>query len=304
MSSPLRRALDSDVAASLFASPATMLAAVATVVLIAVAVLAPYVAPHHPMNLASLDLLNAERPPAWSTGGDSQFILGTDNQGRDVLSAIIYGLRTSLLVGIASIVLAAAIGVALGLTAGYVGGWVDAFIMRVADVQLTFPAVLIALLVSGVVRTIVPDAKSGSTALIVLVLAIGLAGWVQFARTIRGLTLVEKQKEYVQAAKIIGQPATFIAVRHILPNTMGPVSVIATINLALAILTEATLSFLGTGVPPTEPSLGSLIRLGNEFMFSGLWWVVVFPSLTLVILVLAANMLGDWLRDALNPKLR
>jgi peptide/nickel transport system permease protein len=300
----IKRALDSDLAASFRSSHVTMAAAAISVLLIASAALAPWIAPQNPFDLASLDLLNAELPPAWIEGSEPGFLLGTDNQGRDVLSAILYGLRISLVVGVASVVAAMILGVSLGLTAGMAGGWVDALIMRIADIKLSFPAILIALLINGMVRIAFPDARSGAIAIFVLVTAIGLSGWVQYARTIRGLAMVEKEKEYVQAARTIGQGSLFIAVRHILPNTFGPISVIATINLALAILTEATLSFLGAGVPPTEPSLGTLIRMGNEFMFSGLWWVAVFPSITLVLLVLSANLLGDWLRDALNPKLR
>jgi peptide/nickel transport system permease protein len=300
----IKRALDSDFAASFRSSRVTMAAAVISMLLIAAAALAPWIAPQNPFDLASLDLLNAELPPAWIKGSEPGFLLGTDNQGRDVLSAILYGLRISLVVGVASVVAAMIVGVSLGLTAGMAGGWVDALIMRIADIKLSFPAILIALLINGMVRVAFPNARSGAIAIFVLVTAIGLSGWVQYARTIRGLAMVEKEKEYVQAARTIGQGPLFIAVRHILPNTFGPISVIATINLALAILTEATLSFLGAGVPPTEPSLGTLIRMGNEFMFSGLWWVAVFPSITLVLLVLSANLLGDWLRDALNPKLR
>jgi peptide/nickel transport system permease protein len=300
----LRRGLDSDLAASFRSSPVTIAAALVTLLLVLAAALAPWIAPQNPLDLAALDLLNAEIPPAWVDGGEKRFLLGTDNQGRDVLSAILYGLRISLVVGAASVVVAMTLGVTLGLTAGFVGGWVDGLIMRIADIKLSFPAILIALLINGMVRAAFPGARSGGLAMFVLVTAIGLSGWVQYARTIRGLAMVEKEKEYVQAARTIGQGSVFIAVQHILPNTFGPISVIATINLALAVLTEATLSFLGAGVPPTEPSLGTLIRMGNEFMFSGLWWVAVFPSLTLVLLVLAANLLGDWLRDALNPKLR
>ena len=298
------RVLHSDLALDFQSSPATVLAAFVTVLLIAAAVTAPWIAPHHPFDLASLDLLNAELPPAWLPEGSWSFVLGTDNQGRDVLSSILYGLRTSLLVGFASVAFATLLGVSLGLTAGYIRGWVDPLIMRIADVQLSFPAILIALLISGVARTAMPQSRSGALALAVLVISITLANWVQYARIIRALTMIESEKDYVLAARIFGQKPIFIAVRHILPNAMGPVTVVATINLALAILTEATLSFLGVGTPPTEPSLGSLIRAGNEFMFSGSWWVVVFPSLTLVVLILAVNLLGDWLRDALNPRLR
>ena len=300
----IRRAIQNEFVASLLSSPSTMLASAVVLFLIGAAVCAPWIAPQNPFDLAALDLLNAELPPVWAQGGDPRFLLGTDNQGRDVLSAILYGLRLSLMVGVASVLVALALGTSFGLTAGIRGGWVDGLIMRIADIKLSFPAILIALLINGIVRVSFPESRSGAIAIGVLIAAIGLSGWVQYARVIRGLTMVEKHKEYVQAARAMGQRSLFIATRHILPNTFAAISVIATINLALAILTEATLSFLGAGVPPTQPSLGTLIRMGNEFMFSGVWWVVVFPSITLVLLVLSANLLGDWLRDALNPKLR
>lgn len=298
------RTLDSDLAFNFLSSPGAIVAAFTAALLVATAATAAWISPHHPLDLASLDLLNAELPPAWLPQGSWTFALGTDNQGRDVLSSILYGLRTSLLVGIASIAFAIVVGVSLGLASGFLRGWVDSVIMRIADVQLSFPAILIALLISGVARTALPQSRSGALALAVLILSIGLANWVQYARITRALTMVESEKDYVLAARTIGQTPVFIAVRHILPNALGPVTVVATINLALAILTEATLSFLGAGMPPTEPSLGSLIRTGNEFMFAGLWWVVLFPSLTLAVLILSVNVLGDWLRDALNPKLR
>ena len=236
--------------------------------------------------------------------GDARFLLGTDDQGRDVWSTILFGARISLVVGFASVIFSLGLGVGLGLVSGYVGGRLDAFIMRVADVQLSFPAILIALLVDGVARSVLPRDHHDELAFYVLIFAIGISGWVQYARTVRGSTLVEKNKEYVQAARVIGIRRGTILLRHILPNVMGPVLVIATIHLAIAIITEATLSFLGVGVPPTTPSLGTLIRVGNDFLFSGEWWITIFPGLALVVLVLAVNLLGDWLRDALNPKLR
>jgi len=253
---------------------------------------------------ASLDLNNAFSPPAWTEKGVPSFPLGTDDQGRDVLSTIMHGARISLGVGAAAVLFALVFGVSLGLISGYLGGRIDAFIMRVADIQLSFPAILIALLVDGVARVAVPSDSHDEIAIPVLILAIGVSGWVQYARTVRGSTLVEKNKEYVQAARVIGRPPLAIMLRHVLPNVMGPVLVIATIHIATAIITEATLSFLGVGVPPTRPSLGTLIRIGNEFMLSGEWWITVFPGIALVTLVLAVNLLGDWLRDALNPKLR
>ncbi len=215
-----------------------------------------------------------------------------------------FGARISLVVGLGSVALAMVLGVSLGLVAGYAGGRLDAFIMRVADVQLSFPAILIALLIDGVARAVLPREAHSSTVLPVLILAIGMSNWVQYARTVRGSTMVEKGKEYVQAARVIGRSPLQIMARHLLPNVMGPVLVIATINIASAILTEAALSFLGVGMPVTEPSLGTLIRVGNDFLFSGEWWITIFPGAALVIMVLSINLLGDWLRDALNPKLR
>jgi len=300
----LARALDSDLWHSFKSSPVTVIAAVVTVVLIAAALLAPVIAPHNPFDLASLDIMAANLPPVWQAEGEAAYPLGTDDQGRDVLSAILYGARISLLVGFASVVFAVVLGVSLGLISGYAGGRIDAVIMRIADVQLSFPAILIALLIDGVARGVLPRDLHDELALYVLVFAIGVSGWVQYARTVRGAAMVEKRKEYVQAARLIGIRPLTILRRHILPNVMGPVLVIATIHLAIAIITEATLSFLGVGVPPTTPSLGTLIRIGNDYLFSGMWWISIFPGVVLVALVLAVNLLGDWLRDALNPKLR
>ena len=297
-------AWDSDIAASFRSSPVTIFAAVLLAICLISAIFAPWLAPHNPFDLKTLNLLDALTPPAWIEGGKPTFLLGTDDQGRDLLSAIMYGSRVSLLVGIVSVIFAMLIGVSLGLLAGYAGGKTEAFIMRVADVQLSFPAILIALLISGVARAAFPGHAQDTLAIVVLIIAIAAANWVQYARTVRGSTLVEKNKEYVQAARVIGIHPLAIMFKHVLPNAMGPVLVIATINIATAIITEATLSFLGVGVPPTEPSLGTLIRVGNDFMFSGEWWVTVFPGAMLVVMVLSVNLLGDWLRDALNPKLR
>jgi peptide/nickel transport system permease protein len=268
------------------------------------ALFAPWIAPHNPFDLKTLNLLDALSPPVGMSGARPGHVLGTDDQGRDVLSAIMFGTRISLLVGLAAVALAIVLGVSLGLIAGYAGGKLDAFIMRVADVQLSFPAILIALLIDGVARAMLPRDAHHNVALLVLILAIGAANWVQYARTVRGSTMVEKSKEYVQAARVIGISPLGIMRRHLLPNVLGPVLVLATINIATAIITEATLSFLGVGVPPTQPSLGTLIRVGNDFLFSGEWWIAVFPGAALVIMVLAINLLGDWMRDALNPKLR
>lgn len=261
-------------------------------------------APQNPFDSATLSLGDAFSPPAWTEKGHAKYVLGTDDQGRDVLSAILYGARISIGVGLAAVCLAALLGITLGLAAGYIGGRLDAFIMRVADIQLSFPAILIALLIDGLARAALPHETHDRVAIPVLILAIGLSGWVQYARTVRGSTLVERNKEYVQAARVIGRHPLAIMLRHVLPNALGPVLVIATIHVATAIITEATLSFLGVGVPPTEPSLGTLIRVGNDFLFSGEWWITVFPGAALVVLVLSVNLLGDWLRDALNPKLR
>jgi peptide/nickel transport system permease protein len=304
MRSVLARFWGHDLTWSFRNSPITMLAALMTLVCVGSAVLAPWLSPHNPSDLAALNLNDAFTPPAWTEAGRSAYFLGTDDQGRDVLSTIMHGARISLGVGLASVLFALTLGVTLGLLSGYFGGRLDAFIMRVADVQLSFPAILIALLVDGVARVALPSAMHDEIAIPVLILSIGVSGWVHYARTVRGSTLVEKNKEYVQAARVIGRHPLAIMLRHVLPNVMGPVLVIATIHIATAIITEATLSFLGVGVPPTRPSLGTLIRVGNDFLFSGEWWITVFPGIALVVLVLSVNLLGDWLRDALNPKLR
>jgi peptide/nickel transport system permease protein len=284
-------------------SPVAMAAAAIAVVCLFCALFADLVAPHNPFDLASLDLADARLPPAWSDDGRMRYLLGTDDQGRDILSALMYGARISLIVGLASVLLSMLVGVALGLLSGFAGGRVDAFIMRVCDVMLSFPALLVALLIDGVGRALFPNAHD-TLAFAVLVLAISLTGWVQYARTVRGSTLVERGKEYVQAARVIGVPPLRIMFRHVLPNVTGPVLVLATIQVAAAILIEATLSYLGVGVPPTQPSLGTLIRTGSDFLFSGEWWITVFPGVMLVLIALSVNLLVDWLRDALNPRLR
>lgn len=299
-----RRAADSDVWWSFKSSILTVVAAGATLLIIAIAFLSPILAPHTPFDPATLSLSDGLKPPVFSADGDWTFPLGTDDQGRDVLSSIMYGTRLSLLVGFASVIVAMVLGITLGLLSGYLGGMVDAVIMRVADVQLTFPAILVALLIDGIVRGLISVQRHDEIAVFVIVGAIGLSFWVQYARTVRGSVMVEKSKEYVQAARVIGLSPLLIMVRHVLPNVTGPVLVIATLNLGLAIISEATLSFLGVGLPSTQPSLGTLIRLGNEVLQSGEWWITVFPGFTLAALVLAVNLLGDWLRDALNPKLR
>ena len=300
----LRRAWEHDLAWSFRHSPVTLVAALLTLICVGGALFAPWIAPHNPFDSATLNLSDGFTPPAWTEKGQAQYLLGTDDQGRDVLSTILYGARISLGVGLASVLFSLVLGVSLGLLAGYLGGRLDAFIMRIADIQLSFPAILIALLIDGVARVALPRELHDELAIYVLVLAIGVSGWVQYARTVRGSTLVEKGKEYVQAARVIGRHPLAIMLRHVLPNVTGPVLVIGTIHIATAIITEATLSFLGVGVPPTQPSLGTLIRVGNDFLISGEWWITLFPGLALVVLVLSVNLLGDWLRDALNPKLR
>jgi peptide/nickel transport system permease protein len=298
------RFLDSDVWASFKRSKLSMVAGFVTLLFFVLAIVAGLVAPQDPFDPAQLELMNSRLPPIWEAEGQMPYLLGTDEQGRDILSAILYGLRISLLVGFMGVAFSATLGIGLGLLAGYLGGTVDGIIMRVADVQLTFPAILIALLVDGIAKAVFGGRLDPMTTLSVLVFSIGLSFWVQYARTVRGSVMVEKNKDYIAAARLIGLPAPVIMLRHVLPNVLGPVLVIATINLALAIITEATLSFLGSGMPETMPSLGTLIRIGNNYLFSGEWWIVAFPGIALAVLVLAINLLGDWLRDALNPRLR
>ncbi|MEL6575232.1 MAG: ABC transporter permease [Pseudomonadota bacterium] len=303
--SAIARAWDSDLAHSFRSSPITVIAAIMVVILAGGAVLAPLIAPYNPFDPSTLNLMDgfsAPMEPNAFTG--NVFWLGTDDQGRDVFSAILYGLRISLFVGVAAVLLAMVIGITLGLLAGYLGGWLETIIMRLADVQLTFPSILVAMLIFGVAQGIVPPEHREEMAIWVLIVSIGLSDWVQFARVVRSSTLVEKQKEYVAAARLIGRSSMGIMFRHVLPNALSPVLVIATIGLALAIITEATLSFLGVGAPPTQPSLGTLIRIGQGFLFSGEWWILFFPAVTLLVLALSVNLLGDWLRTALNPRLR
>jgi len=303
MKKTFARWLDSDVGYSFRTSPVAMAAALIAVVCLFCAAFAGWVSPHNPFDLATLELGDARLPPAWSAEGSSKYLLGTDDQGRDILSAVIYGARISMIVGIVSVVLSVVVGVVFGLLAGFLGGWLDSFLMRVCDVMLSFPPILVALLIAGVGRALFPGAHE-SLAFGVLIISISLTGWVQYARTVRGSTLVERNKEYVQAARVTGVAPIRIMLRHVLPNVMGPVMVLATIQVATAIITEATLSFLGVGVPPTSPSLGTLISIGNQYLFSGEWWITVFPGLMLVLIALSVNLLGDWLRDALNPRLR
>ena len=301
----LRRFQESDFLHDFKRSPVTIVSSAVVVVLFLLAVFAELVAPTNPFDVGSLNLMNGFTPPMQPNAFTGEvFPLGADDQGRDLLSAIIFGLRVSLFVGLTAVILAMVLGVSLGLLAGYRGGWVDSLIMHAADIQVTFPSILIAMLIFGVARGLLPPSMRDELAISVLIISIGLSEWVPFARTVRGTTLVEKEKEYVQAARLIGLSSGQIMLRHILPNVLSPVLVIATITLALAIIAEATLSFLGVGAPPTEPSLGTLIRIGQDFLFSGEWWILIFPAATLLALALSVNLLGDWLRDILNPRLK
>ncbi|MBE1291352.1 MAG: ABC transporter permease subunit [Rhodobacteraceae bacterium] len=303
--SRLAKALDSDFFYSFRRSPVAVVSFIVVMLLVLSAVFAPLIAPYDPFDPGSLDLMNGfTAPMAPNDFTGDVFWLGTDDQGRDVFSTILYGMRVSLFVGLAAVSFAMILGITLGLVAGYVGGWVETLIMRAADVQLTFPSILVAMLIFGIAKGVIPIQHHDQMAIWVLIIAIGLSDWVQFARVVRGATLVEKDKEYVQAARMMGRGRGIIMLRHILPNVLSPVLVIATISLALAIIAEATLSFLGVGAPPTQPSLGTLIRIGQDFLFSGEWWIILFPSVTLLALALSVNLLGDWLRDALNPRLQ
>jgi peptide/nickel transport system permease protein len=303
--SRLSVAMESDFVYAFKRSPVAMVSTIVVLILVLSAVFAPLIATTNPFDPASLNLMNGFTAPMEPNAftGDT-FILGTDDQGRDVFSTILYGMRISLFVGVAAVLFAMVLGITLGLISGYFGGWTETIIMRTADVQLTFPSILVAMLIFGVAKGVTPVEYRDQMAIWVLILAIGLSDWVQFARVVRSATLVEKSKDYVAAARLIGRKPGAIMLRHILPNVLSPVLVIATISLALAIIAEATLSFLGVGAPPTQPSLGTLIRIGQGFLFSGEWWILLFPSVTLLALALSVNLLGDWLRDALNPRLR
>ncbi|OCC00419.1 ABC transporter permease [Labrys sp. WJW] len=285
-------------------SPAVIIATVILGLLVLCAVAANLIAPHDPFDPATLDIMDARLPPVWSEGGSARYLLGTDEQGRDILSAIFYGMRVSLLVGVAAVLFSVTLGVILGLLAGYFGGWVDAVIMRLGDVQLSFPTIMIAFFIDGVAKIVMPAALREDMRFYVVILAIGVADWVQFARTVRATTMIERRKDYVAAARISKVSSLRIVLSHILPNTIGPVLVLATLGLGVAILTEAILSFLGLGMPPSQPSLGTLIRAGNDLLLSGEWWISLFPGAALVLLVLSVNIVGDWLRDVLNPRLR
>jgi peptide/nickel transport system permease protein len=300
----LGRLLDSDFVYGFRRSPIAVVSALILLTCLVAAIFSPWIAPHDPFDLAKLSLMDSLKPPAFLPGGDIAFPLGTDDQGRDMLSAMMYGARISLFVATLSVTLALVVGIAAGLLAGYAGGVTDVVLMRLADVQLTFPAILIALLVDGIVGAVLPRQLHDQAEVYVLVFSIGIALWPQFARTVRGSTMVERGRDYVMAARVIGLSPLRIMASHILPNVLGPVTVLATLNLGIAIVTEATLSFLGVGLPPTQPSLGTLIQVGDNFLFSGEWWITIFPGIMLGLMVLAINLMGDWLRDALNPRLR
>jgi len=273
------------------------------VFLILVGIMAPLAAPFNPYDAESIDIMNAEIPPSWMEEGERAFLFGTDIQGRDLLSTMVYGLRLSILIGVGAVMLQALLGVMVGLAAGYLGGKVDSVLMRIADIQLSFPYLMVAIFISAIFQVAFGIGRYEELAVPLLVVIIGLADWPVYARTVRASVLGEKNKEYVEAARVIGLSPRLIMIRHILPNTMTSVLVISTIQVANAVMSEAALSFLGLGMPVTKPSLGSLIRSGFEYIFSGSWWITLFPGFLLVIFVLVINLLGDWLRDVLNPKL-
>jgi len=301
----LRRwSVDNELVYLFLRSPVALVAALVALLCVGGALLSPWIAVTNPYDIASLDIMDSLIPPSWSDSGDARFLIGTDDQGRDLLSAILYGTRLSLMVGFLAITFASILGVSVGLMAGYFGGRFDAIMMRIADVQLSLPAILTALLVDGIARGILPRGQHDSLMIVVLTVAIGLSLWVNFARTVRATTFVERNKEYVQSCEIMGMNPFRIMFIHILPNILGPILVILTVDLAVAVLLEATLSFLGVGVPANQPSLGTLIRIGTEYMFSGEWWIVIFPSAMLILMVISINLLGDFLRDALNPRIR
>ena len=296
--------LDSDLYHGFKSSPAAVISLFLLVVFCVAALFAPWVAPHNTLDMATLDLMDSDLPPAWLEDGDMRFLLGTDDLGRDVLSAIIYGTRLSFTVAIWAVAISLVFGVLMGLLAGYYGGWVDALIMRIVDIQLSLPAILLALLISGIAMVLVTPEQHVEIAMPVLIVAIAIATWVNYARTVRSSTMVQVQLEYVQSAKLVGFSNWYIMLRHVLPNVTGPILVIGTIDFAVAILFEASLSFLGVGLPPTMPSLGTLIRVGSDYLFSGQWWVVFFSALSLFTIAICVNLVGDRLRDILNPKMK
>jgi peptide/nickel transport system permease protein len=298
-----RRVKESYMLYSFLRDPVAMVCFVILSILFLVSFLSPVLAPYNPYEGASINVLNAETPPMWMDGGTAEFMLGTDSQGRDLLSTLLYGMRISIIIGCCAVLLQAFLGVIIGLISGYAGGRVDSFLMRMADVQLSFSTMMVAIFLGAIFQAAFGVAMYEQFAVPLLVLVIGLAEWPQYARTVRASVLAEKEKEYVEAARVIGLNAYRIMWRHILPNTLSPVLVISTVQVANAIMSEAALSFLGLGMPVTRPSLGSLINSGFEFIFSGSWWITLFPGIFLVVLILVINLLGDWLRDVLNPKL-
>lgn len=272
------------------------------IALIAAALFAPWLATQNPYDLAVIDVMDAEYPPRWVEGGEARFWLGSDDQGRDIYSTILYGLRTSLAIGLGAVALQMVIGIVVGLFAAWYGGWLDNILMRITDVQLSFSTLMIAIIISALFKTAFGAEFFAQNAVLILVLIIGISEWPQYARTIRATALAEKSKEYVEAGRVMGFGSLRIMFRHILPNCLTPILVISTVQIANAIMSEAALSFLGLGMPPSKPSLGSLISIGFEYITSS-WWITLFPGLVLVLLVLVVNLLGDWLRDVFNPKL-
>lgn len=259
-----------------------------------IVILGPLLVTQDPYDIANLELMDSFKPPVWIDGGDARYLLGTDGQGRDVLASIVYGARVSAFIGIAAMVLSCAFGTVLGLLAGFYGGVVDSVIMRIADIQLSFPSMLIALFMMS----------AFGTGIDMVLIALTAVGWVVYARTVRGSTLSEIQKEYIQAARVAGLNDRKIIMRHILPNVLTPLIVVSTIQVGTFILIEASLSFLGVGVPITQPSLGLLVKNGFDVLFSGIWWTSVFPGLFIMFLVFGINLFGDFLRDELNPRLK
>jgi len=272
-------------------------------ILLILALTAPWIAPVNPYDARNLDIMDSEIPPMWSEGGESRFILGTDNMGRDMLSTMLYGLRTSILIAVGAVCLQAGLGILVGLTAGYIGGKTDAVLMRIADIQFSFPYLMLAIFISAIFQAVYGIGSYERLAVPLLIVIIGLAEWPMYARTIRASVMGEVNKEYVEAARVIGLSRPTIMIRHVLPNSLTSLMVISTIQFANAVMSEAALSFLGFGMPVSKPSLGSLIQAGFDFIFSGSWWITIFPGIWLVLFVLVINLLGDWLRDVLNPKL-
>lgn len=299
----MRRFSESDLLHGFLRSPVAIVSAIVMILIAGAAVLAPWIAPYDAYAVGATQLMDANTPPMSESFLGTYFVLGSDNQGRDMLSAILYGSRTSLFVAAMATALALFVGLLLGVSAGYFGGVYDSAVMRLVDIQLSFPAIMIAMLVFGITRGFLPTSAQEAAATWVLIVSIGLSNWAQFARTTRGATLIQRQKDFVAAARMMGTGRAMILWGHVLPNVLSPVLVVATIGFAVAVIEEATLSYLGVGVPPTQPSLGTLIRIGQQFLFSGEWWILFFPALVLVLFALSVNLFGDWLRVTLNPRL-